>query len=73
MGEVPLQATGAPGGSREKAHRVTSLIRDRHPVGPYRRPMPRVIGCPGGVGGFSSTQHRRTVEIVLSLMSEVPL
>ena len=26
------------------AYRVTSLIRKRNPLGPYRRPLPRVIG-----------------------------
>jgi len=26
------------------AYRVTSLIRKRTPLGPYRRPMPRVLG-----------------------------
>ena len=25
-------------------HRGTSLIRKRYPLGPYRRPMPRVLG-----------------------------
>ena len=30
-------------------HRGTSLIRNRHPVGPYRRPMPRVLEGPRGV------------------------
>ena len=30
----------------------TSLIRKRTPLGPYRRPMPRVLGGPRGVDAF---------------------
>ena len=26
----------------------SSLIRNRHPLGPYRRPLPRVLGGPRG-------------------------
>ena len=39
--------------------RGTSLIRNRHPVGPYSSPMPRVLRGFRGVGHF--------------LISEVPL
>ena len=40
-------------------YRVTSLARKRTPLGPYRRPMPRVLGGSWGDGRF--------------LMGEVPL
>jgi len=40
-------------------YRGTSLIRKRTPLGPYRRPMPRVLGGSWGGGRF--------------LMGEVPL
>ena len=40
-------------------YRGTSLIRKRNPLGPYRRPMPRVLEGSWGGGRF--------------LMSEVPL
>ena len=33
-------------------YRGNSLIRNRHPVGPYRRPMPRVLGGSYGGGRF---------------------
>ena len=49
----------ARGAGRVKMHRGTSLIRKRTPSGPYRRPMPRVLGWPQGGRRF--------------LMSEVPL
>ena len=42
-----------------KGNRGTSLIRKRTPLGPYRRPMPRVLGGSYGRGRF--------------LMDEVPL
>ena len=40
-------------------HRVTSLARNRNPLGPYRGPLPRVLGGSRGVRRF--------------LMGEVPL
>jgi len=43
----------------DKLYRGTSLIRNRHPVGPYRRNMPRLLWRSTGGGGF--------------LISEVPL
>ena len=49
------RAAGAPEGH----YRGTSLIRKRTPLGPCRRPMPRVVGGSQGGGRF--------------LMSEVPL
>ena len=45
--------------SRCSPHRATSLMRKRIPLGPYRKPVPRVIGGSQGVGRF--------------LMGEVPL
>ena len=33
-------------------YRGTSLTRKRTPLGAYRRPMPRVLGGPRGVGVF---------------------
>jgi hypothetical protein len=42
-----------------EAYRGTSLVRNRHPVGPYSRNMPRAL--------------RRSQEGGLSLMSEVSL
>ena len=42
-----------------RAYRGTSLIRKRTPLGPYRRPIPRVLGGSKGGGRF--------------LMSEPPL
>ena len=41
------------------SYRSTSLTRNRNPLGPYRRPMPRVLWGSGGGGRF--------------LMGEVPL
>ena len=41
------------------AYRGTSLTRKRTPLGPYRKPMPRVLGVSQGCGRF--------------LMGEVPL
>ena len=51
---VQKEPRGAPG-----PYRGTSLIRIRTPLGPYRRPMPRVLGGSQGGGRF--------------LMGEVPL
>ena len=34
------------------AYRGTSLIRKRTPIGPYHRPMPRVLGGSYGGGRF---------------------
>jgi len=45
-----------PGG---KYYRGTFLIRKRHPIGPYSRPVPRALWWSWGGGPF--------------LMSEVPL
>jgi len=46
MGEAPLQASvplyPADTTSWRVCCRGTSLIRNRHPLGPYSRPMPRV-------------------------------
>ena len=39
-------------GTAPISYRGTSLVRNRTPLGPYRRPMPRVLGGPGGVGAF---------------------
>ena len=58
MSEVPLKPPGAL--ALESNYRGTSLIRNRHPLGPYRRPLPRVlVGGSYGDGRF--------------LMGEVPL
>ena len=38
--------------SRCSPHRATSLMRKRIPLGPYRRPVPRVIGGSWGGGRF---------------------
>ena len=46
-------------GGLRMAYRGASLIRDRTPLGPYRRPVPRVLGGSYWGGRF--------------LMSEVPL
>ena len=37
-----------------KYYMGTSLIRKCTPLGPYRRPMPRVIGGSWGVGVFAA-------------------
>ena len=37
------------------SYRVTSLLRKRHSVGPYRRPMHRVPGGSWGDGCFLGT------------------
>ena len=37
-------------------HRGTSLIRNRHPAGPYRRPMPRALGVSWGDGRFLTSE-----------------
>ena len=36
----------------EPEYRGASLIRQRTPLGPYRRPMPRVLGGSEGGGRF---------------------
>ena len=38
-----------------QTYRGTSLVRDRHPVGPYSRTMPRVLG---GVGSCAPRSPR---------------
>jgi hypothetical protein len=38
-------------------YRGTSLIRKRTPLGPYRRPMPRVLGAQGGWAFFYGSGH----------------
>ena len=56
MGEVPLYVDihicAAFTASRGDPYRGTSLIRKRNPLGPYRRPMPRVLGGSSGGGHF---------------------
>ena len=46
MSEVPLYASACLHGStlRERSCKKTSLTRTRTHPGPYRRPMPRVLG-----------------------------
>jgi hypothetical protein len=39
-----LPRTGGATEMRLRAYRGTSLIRERPPLGPYRGPMPRVLG-----------------------------
>ena len=56
MGEVLLEACR---GHSKLRYRGTSLERKRNPLGPYRRPMPRVLGVSKGGGRV--------------LMGEVPL
>jgi len=51
---------------RSEAYRGTSLTRKINPRGPYRRPMPRVLGGSWGVGRFLMGGTRRL------LMDEVP-
>ena len=41
---------------------ATSLIRNNAPIGPYRRPMPRVLGESWGGGGGS---YERGTPVVL--------
>ena len=64
MSEVPLYSRGGGelpqrAGGRIPPYRATSRTRKRTPLGPYRRPMPRVLGGSVGGGRF--------------FMSEVPL
>ena len=47
----PRQPPPSPPAHRE-LYRGTSLIRKRTPLGPYRRPMPRVLGWSQGGGRF---------------------
>ena len=48
-----LGAIAHPPSSREKVtYRGTSLTRKRTPLGPHRRPMPRVLGGSWGGGRF---------------------
>ena len=48
MGEVPLYLAHMkprpPESYSRTIYRGTSLERKRNPLGPYRRPMPRVLG-----------------------------
>ena len=37
---------------KNSTHTGTLLMRKRTPLGPYSRPMPGVLGGPGGVGVF---------------------
>ena len=46
MSEVPLYS------AQEERYRGTSQMRKRTPLGPYRRPMPRVPGGSQGGGRF---------------------
>ena len=39
------------------AYRVTSFTKERTSLGPYRRPMPRVLGGSWGVGGLSWAKY----------------
>jgi len=48
---VKLQGDGRP--QAERAYRGTSLVRNRHPVGPYSRTMPRLLWWPRGGGAVS--------------------
>ena len=43
---------------REKGGRGTSLMRNHPPLGPYRRPMPRVLGGSWGVGVLERLRER---------------
>ena len=49
MGEVPLYGDTA---RMHQEYRSTSFITQRNPLGPYRRPMPRVLGGSKGGGRF---------------------
>ena len=51
MSEVSLYVKGVAPGFRVTRYRGTSP-RKRTPLGPYRRPMPRVLGGSSGVGRF---------------------
>ena len=51
-----LASTNPP--PRQSYYRGTSLIRKRTPRGPYRRPMPRVLG--GVLGGWAFCYGRST-------------
>ena len=44
MREVPLYINDVPPPETSPPFRVTSLNRNRTTLGPYRRPMPRVLG-----------------------------
>jgi len=41
------------------SYRGTSLVRKRTPLGPYRRPMPRVLGWSSGGGRAPRPKHAR--------------
>jgi hypothetical protein len=63
MSEVPLHPRLERRGSKTATHRaekrISSLTKKINPLGPYRRPMPRVLGGSQGGGRF--------------LMGEIPL
>ena len=43
-------------GGRDPDYRGTPLMRDPPPLGPYRRPMPRVLGWSYGGGHFLKSE-----------------
>ena len=59
---IPVSSFAAPPSSHhagvprnltpKMSYRGTSLMRKRTPLGPYRRPMPRVVGASQGNGCF---------------------
>ena len=51
----------------ERRYRGTSLTRKRSPLGPYRGPMPRVLGGPGGVGFFIWARYPCTLRSTRAL------
>ena len=54
MSEVPLYIGSVLGSSPREGYlyRDTSLIRNRHPLGPCSKPMPKVLGGSSGGGRF---------------------
>jgi len=45
---------------------VPHLKRKRNPIGPNRRPMPRVLGVPRGGGRFLMSEVRLNTETILA-------
>ena len=54
---TPLQTTAAVGWPPHPKYRGTSLIRNSRSLGPYRRPIPRVLGGSWRLGVFLSARY----------------
>ena len=52
-------------GRHHVVYRGSSLIRNRAPIGPYRRTMPRATLCPRALHGYLDYKKIRMTEVPL--------